>query len=214
MNVYRAKELDMTGRPRTHPWTTANRNTAYRYINFRREPEKITTALEDFLPWDKHVAIWHFYEFLRWLNGPDSLLESNDCAFSFGANDDPSHPFKLVASGRVMLFSRDQQSNCLPGFGDSLIYAFGAHLERCLPASPPATVGLSKSISFFKEVERRGEQVVLTFWAWGDSEDSTFSTLAELFDRILHAAKNVSRDLQAAMPALEKKRCESSEGNS
>jgi hypothetical protein len=214
MNVYRAKELDITGTPRAHPWTTASHDASCRYIDFRREPEKITTSLENFLQWGKYPAIQQFYDFLRWVNGPDSILESNDCAFSFGPNDDTNHHFQFVASGRVMLFVADLRFTCLPRFGECLMDAFGVRLQQCLPPSPPATVGLSQSTSFFKELRRRGKQVVLYFWAWGDSEESTFCTLAELFDRMLHAAKDVSRDIQVAMFALDHKRCESSAGNS
>lgn len=85
MIVYRATELDIdTGR--THPWTFAEHNPSWRYVDFRREPEKIETSLEDFRPWAQFPATQRFYELIRWLNGPDSLFETNDCAFLMQSN--------------------------------------------------------------------------------------------------------------------------------
>jgi hypothetical protein len=208
MNVYRAKEHDVTGIPRAHPWTTASKDPACRYVDFRSEPEKIPTSLEDFIRWKQYPAIECFYDFLRWVNGPESLLESNDCAFSLEPNNDPNRPFQLQASGRVMLFVADLRFTCSHEFGECLMGAFGSHLARNLPQSSPATVGVSKATSFFKAVGKRGEQAVLYFWAWGDSEPSTFSTLGALFEHMLDAAKGVSREIQEAISLSE---CQSSE---
>jgi hypothetical protein len=36
-------------------------------------------VLEDFKPWARYSAIPRFYELLAWLNGDDSIFESNDC---------------------------------------------------------------------------------------------------------------------------------------
>jgi hypothetical protein len=199
MHVYRASELDITGIPRAHPWTTAENNARSRYVDFRAEPEKIATALEDFLPFADERAIQKFYDLLRWINGPDSLLESNDCAFLFKPNDDPNRPFQLEASGRVMLFVTDISLTCSPNFGDMLMGIFFSRLQVCLPQQSPAVVGVSRASSFFKEARKVGEQVVLYFWAWGDTKESTFSTLDTLFGAMLDAAKGVSSEIRRAI---------------
>jgi len=209
MNVYRAKELDVTGIPRAHPWTTASNDPACRYVDFRSEPDKISTSLEDFMRWEQYPAIEGFYDFLRWVNGSESVLESNDCAFCLEPNDDPNRPFQLQASGRIMLFVTDFRFTCSPQFGEYMTDAFGSYLERNLPKSSPATVGVSQATSFFKEVGKRGEQVVLNFWAWGDSEASTFSTLGTLFEHMLDAAKDVSLKIQEAISLSERQSSES-----
>jgi hypothetical protein len=137
------------------------------------------------------------------------MQESNDCAFSLEPNNDPNRPFQLQASGRVLLFVTDFRFTCSPQFGESLMDAFASQLMRNLPQSPPATVGISKATSFFKEVGKRGEQVVLYFWAWGDSEASTFSTLGTLFGHMLDAGKGVSREIEEAISLSERQSSES-----
>src|SRR5579862_773029 len=67
--------------PRQHPWTTAGDkpDAVERYWDFRNHPEQISVVLEDFKPYEHHAAVPRFYELLGWVNGDDSLFESNDC---------------------------------------------------------------------------------------------------------------------------------------
>jgi hypothetical protein len=80
MHVYRSNELQLDGR-RTFPWITADYDPRVRFYDFRSHPELIDFSLEDFMPWDRYPGIRDFYSYLRWLNGPESELESEDCAF-------------------------------------------------------------------------------------------------------------------------------------
>jgi len=64
---------------REHPWTVSMAVPDGRYWDFKAHPEQIPLVLEDFRPWAHYAAIPRFYELLAWLNGFDSILESNDC---------------------------------------------------------------------------------------------------------------------------------------
>ena len=45
----------------------------------KAHPDQIPLVLPDFKPWSHYPAIQTFYALLTWLNGPDSIFESNDC---------------------------------------------------------------------------------------------------------------------------------------
>src|SRR5260370_23343690 len=64
---------------RHHPWTPPDNNPEARYYDFKAHPEQVPLVLEDFKPWAHYPAIPRLYEPLSWLNGSDSILESNDC---------------------------------------------------------------------------------------------------------------------------------------
>src|SRR6202035_3791230 len=78
--------------PRRHPWTIVEDQPELQYRNFREHPEKISESLEDFKPWEKYPAVAKFYELLTWLNGPDSVFETNDCALGEPAVDRATPP--------------------------------------------------------------------------------------------------------------------------
>lgn len=71
------------------------------YYDFKTHPELIPDVLEDYRPWKKHQAIQTFFDYLKWINGNTSILETNDCAFRFYNNRAPK-----MAAGRVMVYFR------------------------------------------------------------------------------------------------------------
>ncbi len=81
MQVYEHNDPDSL-RPRTHPWTDGESDPAHKYYDFRARPELIRSSIEDLQEWEAYPATETFYRLLEWLNGPESALESNDCAFS------------------------------------------------------------------------------------------------------------------------------------
>jgi hypothetical protein len=62
---------------RTYP--TARLHPYTEYVDFVQHLDQIPVALEDFRPFSDRTAIQTFYDFLRWLNGPDSHFQSCDC---------------------------------------------------------------------------------------------------------------------------------------
>ena len=51
--------------PRSHPWVGATASPTARYYDFKAEPERIRTSLEDFLPWSHEPAVVVLYELLE-----------------------------------------------------------------------------------------------------------------------------------------------------
>lgn len=196
--VYRAAELDIETR-RTHPWTFAESDPSCRYVDFRQEPEKIETSLEDFRPWEQYPAVQRFYAFLRWLNGPDSSFETNDCLLRLEDNTDPNHPYKLQASGRLMLFPFDMRLTCAPGFADWMMSGFHCYLTQIQPPLSTAAVGLSKAPCLFESVNAKGHEMVFYFWAWGDTNEATMNSLDRVFERLQMASKKANADVRDSL---------------
>lgn len=202
MIVYRAKELDIDGTARAHPWAVANYDQSCRYVNFRNAPHEIETSLEDFRRWEgqHHATVQRFYDLLRWLNGPDSHFETNDCAFTLALNTDPLRPYKVQVSGRLMLFASAMGLTCAPGFIDWLIDAFGFYLSR-VESLEAGAVGISKAGCFYKAVGREAHELVLYFWAWGDSDEAAMEKLGGVFDRMKAASIQVNVDVAESLTA-------------
>jgi len=198
MIVYRAKELDIT-LGRTHPWTIAGYDANCSYIDFREEPERIVSSLEDFQEWAEYAATQRFYDLIRWLNGADSLFETNDTAFSIEPNCTPDQPYKLQASGRLMLFPSDMRLTCATGFAEWMMARFHFHLAQIQPPLAAAAVGISRAPCLFKSANAKGDEVVLYFWAWGNTNDTTMSILDKVFDRLRMAAEKVNDDVRESL---------------
>src|SRR5215213_968971 len=120
MKNYRDKRIEaefFSQVTRTHPWTTALSDESHRYYNLIEKPELIETSLEDFLPYNNYPAIQTFYELLKWLNGSDSIFESNDSALSnkIEINTDRNTPQIAQQShrirGRLFFFFREHILN-------------------------------------------------------------------------------------------------------
>ncbi|MEO6327132.1 MAG: hypothetical protein ABIT01_20225 [Thermoanaerobaculia bacterium] len=172
---------------RSHPWTDSETNPLNRYRDFKENPVLVRESLEDFLPWASWPATETFYGLLEWLNGPDSLLESNDCAFTGpGENEDPGFGKSLQASGRVMILWRHLPTNLVRARLEWL--ARGIH-ERLSPLDPEFEWGaLGTCVVPTRYVslpgpprQRLGFQLMLPFWAWGDSEGEVMANLDRTF---------------------------------
>jgi hypothetical protein len=168
MKVYRAYELDLKG-VRAHPWITALADPKHRYCDFKARPDLIATSLEDFTPWSRHAAVRTFYDMLRWLNGPDSELETDDCAFGGIRRSSKSELADVKqADGRLMLFYRQLPFNC-DQRAEWLMDCFDFHLGRLNTEIDLGVVGLSKAETYFKSILQTGRSLILNFWAWGNT---------------------------------------------
>ena len=183
-------------RLRAHPWVDAEANHAARYRDFRRHPHLIRSSLEDLLPWVGHASTETFYRLIEWLNGPDATLESNDCAFSgLGPNEGPHSERRLEASGRLMVLFRDLAANTSAERVGELAQGVARALSG-MGQDLEAIVGVSIVDVHFTELpgppaRQRGQQLMLSFWAWGDSEAETLHsldrTLTNLWDALRSA---------------------------
>lgn len=203
MQVYEAKELALNGL-RSHPWKAAAYDDSCRYYDFKRQPELIPNVLEDFIPWAHYGAIQEFYAYLAWLNGPESQLESNDCAFGgVTPNKSPNiRASKFQADGRLMILFRSILTNCEEQCTEWLFRCFWFYLERVQTDFQLGVVGLSKAPTEFLDFNRRqGLSLVLNFWSWGDTEVEVMTNLLRLVAGLRQASVEVCSDIQAAHTA-------------
>ncbi len=198
---------------RVHPYISTRAGEAG-FVDFKRYPEKIALALEDFVPLKHEPAIQTFFSFLTWLNGPDSLLESCDCALQGPA----LHKFNysrlpMCLDGRLMLMCRDLSVNCDDRF--NLVYnTLGKSLSLIDQEFPQnqGVVGFSASRALFADLigsprcedgitesrdgdPGRGYQLMLHFKAFGKGSGEAFANLDRLFRNIEQACRLTSQKL-------------------
>jgi hypothetical protein len=188
---------------RSHPWTHSTENPTHVYRDFRAEPGLIRSSLGDFRPWEAHAAVETFYRLLKWLNGPRSIFESNDCAFS-GPTEHTNEgiPMLLQCSGRLMILFRDLPMNTIDTEVDSLKNEFGAMLSLTdldfeWGAVGTTTVSMRLLQLPGPAARQRGQQLMISFWAWGDNVSQTMAHL----DRTLGNIGGALRSLGASPTA-------------
>jgi len=182
---------------RSHPWTDSEGDPASRYYDLTAQPEHIRTSLEDLLSWQKYPAVEVFYTLLERLNHPKSSLESNDCAFNGpGENEDRSVRKAMQCSGRLMVLFRALAKNADSSRLDALKNQLHLDLVAVDPSFQWGMVGTTVvPVRYLALPESRdqqlGSQLMISFWAWGDSEADTMLNLGRVF-------KNLSQALRLA----------------
>ncbi len=150
------------------------------------------------MPWARYPAIEAFYALLERLNHPQSVLESNDCAFSGPAmNEEPAMHKRLQCSGRLMILFRSLARNTLPSEVDALRGRLHRDLSVADPTFRWGIVGTSVvPVRFLALQESQGSdlgaQLMISFWAWGDSETDTMQNLGRVFKALGHALRRAS----------------------
>lgn len=180
---------------RSHPWTDSVGDSAFRYADFRAKPHLIRTALEDFRPWEAHAAVATFYQLLDWLNGIQSIFESNDCAFSGPAeNEVAGVPMRLQCSGRLMILFREIPRNTNENAPQALKNNFGHALSLIDQDFEWGAVGLTMVPVRFRELpvaQQQGQQLMISFWAWGDDVPETMANLDRAFENVNKALQHI-----------------------
>ncbi|MDP2313433.1 MAG: hypothetical protein Q8P41_11040 [Pseudomonadota bacterium] len=186
---------DVAGLARSHPYTHAVSNEAFRYLDLRATPGLIRTSLEDFVPWSGYDAVEQFYLLLEGLNGPDSTLETNDCAFS-APEDDPEAPLErqFMCSGRVMVLFRHLPRNTSASDWGTFTNALHVALSRTDPHFELGVIGTALVPVQFSDLPpaaREGHQLMVSFWAWGRTERVCMENLARLMTNLAGALREV-----------------------
>ncbi len=180
---------------RSHPWNDSQGDPRARYYDLKAEPERVRSSLEDLRPWSHYDAIQDFYELVLLLNQAGSTLESNDCAFTGPEpNVQPSIQKALECSGRVMVLFRGLVENTraarVAGLKDDLHrelsqrdteFAWGMIGTTLLPVRYLALPVVGNG--------QLGWQLMISFWAWGDSEGDTMLNLKRLLHNLSHALR-------------------------
>jgi hypothetical protein len=183
---------------RSHPWTDAAGDPDCRYYDLTAEPAHIRASLEDLRRWQRYPAVEAFYALLERLNHPKSSLESNDCAFEGpGENQDRSVQKALQCSGRLMVLFRSLVRNTDPTRVDALKNQLHVDLAESDPAFQWGVIGTTVvPVRYLALPESRdqqlGSQLMISFWAWGDSEADTMLNLGRLFKSLSQALRLAS----------------------
>jgi len=182
---------------RSHPWLDSASDPNARYHDFRASPQLIQSALEDFVPWARFSAVQAFYTLLRRLNHERSTLETNDCEFTGPhANETPSIAKALSCSGRLMLLFRALRQNTEASLLESLEHGLHVQLNELDEAFAWGLVGTTIVPTRFLALpaandQQLGNQLMISFWAWGDTEADTMQNLGRLFTNLTRALRSV-----------------------
>lgn len=197
------KTFDFTGADpddvRSHPWTVATDDPACRYYDLKARPALIRTSLEDFLPWSDRPAIETFYELVEWLNGSESILESNDCAFQGpSVNLTAGFPKALEATGRLMILWRELPINLSRANIEWLRAGLHRFLNETDRELEHGAVGMTifrvRFLALPESDDRNlGFQLMLSFWSWGDSDDEVMTNLARTIRNLSDALRAVAK---------------------
>lgn len=157
------------------------------YMDFKKQPKLIRSALEDLVAFKKWDFVEQFYSLIEWVNSPNSLLESNDCVFNAAEdNPDQQYPYAKKCSARLMILFRDIPENCQAKSVDwlmnnilSLVSAIKSGFKAgaiCLSQSPTCYLALGDK----PDTGGMGHQVTLTFFAYGKNERRCYESMQEV----------------------------------
>jgi hypothetical protein len=183
--------------PRSHPWAGAAADAKSRYYDFTASPEQIRSSLEDFVPWGRYAAVEAFYVMLERLNHGQSVLESNDCAFTGPhPNENTTTQKALECSGRVMVLFRDLARNTAEGEIEALKDQLHLALVKVDPNFRSGVVGTTivpvRYLALPEATdEQLGVQLMISFWAWGDSEVENMQNLSRLLRNLTQALRKL-----------------------
>jgi len=183
--------------PRSHPWRDTP-GTGARYFDLTVTPAHIRTSLEDFKPWARYPAIETFYKLLERLNHKSSALESNDCAFEGPQrNENRAVAKALQCSGRVMVLFRALARNTEKGEVSWLKNELHGALGPLDPNFQSGLVGTTIiPVCYLPLPEQNGqqlgEQLMISFWAWGNSEEESMDNLGRVLKNLTQALRKVS----------------------
>lgn len=191
---------DVTPLERSHPWSGSSTDPSAQYLDLRATPSLIRTSLEDFVPWSDAPAVQRFYALLEWVNGGSVELESNDCSFSPPARDAhaTSSSQAFECSGRLMILFRALGRNVpgdveWPRFTRSLHEALSSH-DRSFELGLIGTTLVPVRYRALASAAGAGEgtQLMVSFWAWGRTEDRCLISLSRVIENLSVALREVA----------------------
>jgi hypothetical protein len=184
--------------PRSHPWTSSTEDSRANYVDLRANPQSVREALEDYKPYEDQLGIQRFYDMLLWANGPDSLIETNDCLLRVIDQSSPARAAQATIRGHVTFFFRDLVENCRP----SSVVWLCRELERNIRAADPDFAGGAfdyarwparfRTLRGNDGLPTNGNLVNLRFVANGADEQSAFDNLDRTFETLHIALRETS----------------------
>lgn len=194
LRLHRSVELDGV---RKEPWEVGcNRS---KWVDLVNDPingrRNIIPELSNLPTCD---AVEAFYQFLEWMNGPESCFRSTDCDFTEVLHNE----CELIGStrqidGRVQFYFRDICSNwdvdSVDWVLDSIIY----DLQRGNPSNVEniARVGLVPTkYRWPGEEEFDGDRIQISFQAYGSTEPEALASLYSIIMDVFTATRKASSD--------------------
>lgn len=183
--------------PRSHPWSDTPGPGGSRYFDLTASPEHIRTSLEDFTRWAHYPAIEAFYQLLERVNHKSSALESNDCAFEGPRpNENRTVAKALECSGRVMLLfralARNTEEGAIAWLKNQLHLALGALDPNFQSGMVGTTIIPVRYLPLPEENgQQLGAELMVSFWAWGNSEEENMQNLGRLLKNLSQALRKV-----------------------
>ncbi len=173
------------------------------YMDFKKQPNLIRSALEDLVPFKKWGFVEQFYSLIEWLNSPSSLLESNDCVFNAAEdNPDQQYPYAKKCSARLMILFRDIPENCQVKSIDWLINNLLTLVSAMKPGFKAGAICLSQSPTCYLALGDKpdtggmGRQVTLTFLAYGKNERRCYENMQEVLAIAQSSLQRVNKQIQ------------------
>jgi hypothetical protein len=201
-----APEISLTeSGHKTHPWSrTSYTNGGGAYYDFTKNLNLIPEVLEDFRPHADQQAVQRFYEFLGWVNGDESLLETTDCALRAPhEHEDSIFRARLKIDGRLEILYREHAFNVAPDSFRWLEYMFCLYLQVYRPDFYRAVIRIGARDTDYVRLppaECHGKRLCLTFNAYGDSEAEAFDSLLVVFEGFWGVSKRISNAMTVAVP--------------
>ena len=202
MIVVSSFEITESGR-RSQPWgrTDGHEHRPGKYYNFRDNPELIETHLEDFIEHSDQCAIKDFYAFVKWINGPDSVLESTDCLLSGAPYPEPAatmYRCTHAIKGRFEFFIRQLELNADKKTFMWVYEKLSVYLQiersdfrkGSFRISPLITDYINTSGNKFT-----GYRFCIYFQAYGKGVSDTWDSLSAMFECLEKATKRLNREM-------------------
>ncbi|QUM86204.1 MULTISPECIES: hypothetical protein [unclassified Moritella] len=198
MDVFISKKIDDSAL-RSHPWTNMVSDESSVYMDFKRQPKLIRSALEDLLPFNTWDFVEQFYSLIEWVNGSSSLLESNDCVFNaVEDNRDQQYLYAKKCSARLMILFRDIPENCQEKSINWLMNNIQSMASSMKPGFNTGAIGLSQSPTCYLALGDKpdsggmGHQVTLNFFAYGNNEQDCYESMKDVLKIAQHALLRVN----------------------
>ncbi|WP_256815185.1 hypothetical protein [Klebsiella pneumoniae] len=202
MIVVSSFEITESGR-RSQPWgaTEGHEYKAGKYYNFREQPELITTHLEDFVDHADQMSVQNFYEFIRWINGPESALESTDCMLSGEPKGVPSAAlFRCThgITGRFEFFIRQIEMNANKEAIRWVYDKLSIYLQIERPDFRKGSFRISPLITDYITPDGNkltGHRFCIYFQAYGNGIHDTWLSLETMFDSLAKTTKRLNTEI-------------------
>lgn len=135
-----------------------------------------------------------------WLNGPYSVIETNDYALGEPLVDHATPPpvrqvfdsDPICIYDRLTLIFRDLSCNAYRSHSDHLKLLVHGNLLHNVP-NYHSVAFVGEWPHLFSAIDKERHALSLQFWAWGDEEVMAFENLYSTFDNLLGLFKYISR---------------------